>query len=327
MRAGAVIRSVGAAWLLFCTQAIAGPGNDPLSWLERMATAMNQMSYQGTFVYIQGDRIETMRITHVSGEEGERERLVSLSGAPREVLRDSNGVRWVFGDDASILADSAFNRTFFPKLPDDSKSQAGRSYAFKFGGQSIIAGHTARNIKVLPRDHYRYGYSLWIEERSGLLLKWELVDTSRKPLAKLMFTELVLGSEVDRAELKSGHAKKKYRTVETELPAGGAAMAGSPRWKPERLPPGFELTTHRYHAAAEGAGGEYEHLVYSDGLTAVSVYVESPDMDIEHIETAEKHGTTHAYSCTASGMKVTVVGNVPAATVEMIGRSVALASP
>lgn len=299
--------------------ALAGMARDPGAWLEQMSAAMSQMSYQGTFVYTYGNRMETVRITHVSDEDGVRERMVSLSGAAREVVRDENGVHWVLGDESSVLSDSAFNRSVFPQLPLDLVSQAGKSYAFKFGPETRIAGHDARNVKVLPRDHYRYGYSLWLEKTSGILLKWELVDSKRNPLATMMFTELLLGSEVDRDELRSGGQHPDFKTVQSGLPDAHSGKPGKPRWKPERLPPGFTLINHRYVSSEEG---EYEHLVFSDGLAAVSVYVESLDTGRTHPELTQKHGTTYAYTRAGDGMMVTVVGNVPAATVEMIGQSV-----
>lgn len=89
-----------AVSLLVAASALAEP--DARDWLERMSAAMSQMDYQGTFVYVQGDDVVTMRITHVADEAGVRERLVSMSGAPREIIRDSNGVRWVLGDDHSV---------------------------------------------------------------------------------------------------------------------------------------------------------------------------------------------------------------------------------
>ena len=156
--------------------ALAGETVEPRQMLERMTAAMSQMTYQGTFVYIQGDNVETMRITHVSGRDGVRERLVAVSGTPREVLRDSSGVRWVLADDRSVFEDPAFNNSFFPELPLDQNDQTELSYSLKHGSRARIAGHYARNLKVLPKDKYRYGYSLWLEEHSGLLLKWELID-------------------------------------------------------------------------------------------------------------------------------------------------------
>lgn len=310
---------------LLSPAAIAGSSNDPMAWLERMSSAMSQMSYQGTFVYVQENNVETMRITHVAGDSGVRERLVAVSGPPREIVRDSSGVRWVLGDDLSVLADNAFSRSYFPQLPI-SKDQESLPYVLKFGKVARIAGQTARNVNVLPRDVYRYGYSLWLEEHSGLLLKWELIDSDRKPLAKLMFTDIRLGSQVDLNELKPSAQLQKFKTVESELPAGRAGSLSKPRWQPERLPPGFELTAHRYLERQDGGHGMYEHLVYSDGLAAVSIYVESTQSGLESAENTERHGILHAFSRTDNDLTITVVGDVPAITVQMIGNAIHLVS-
>ena len=302
-------------------------GNDvkPREMLERMTAAMSQMSYQGTFVYIQGDKVETMRITHVSDRNGMRERLVAVSGPPREVLRDSSGVRWVLADDRSVFEDSAFNRSFFPELPLDHYDQTEISYSLKLGSEARIAGHRARNLKVLPRDRYRYGYSLWLEEHSGLLLKWELIDGNRKSLAKLVFTDVRLGSEVDKDELKSTSQLKKFKTVESELPSGRGLSKAAPRWKPDSLPPGFQLTAHRYFGQQDQ--GIYEHLVYSDGLATVSVYVESAGQGGNSHTGVKRLGTTHAFTRKTDDMLVTVVGDVPAITVKSIAESVKIVAP
>ena len=318
-------RSAAALLVAFCLGwtgvCRAGHSDDPQDWLERMSAAMSQMSYQGTFVYVQGNEVETMRITHVSDEHGIRERLVSLSGAPREVLRDSNGIRWVLGDDRSVLEDQSFTRSFFPELPVDQQQDTSASYVLKMGGTERIAGHTARNLRVIPRDNYRYGYSLWLEEHSGLLLRWTLLDSDQQSLAKLMFTDIRLGSEVDPEELKPGSQLKKYKTVESGLPAGQKVSRTQPRWLPSHLPPGFRLTDHRYQDP--DGGPMYEHLVYSDGLAAVSVYVES-NSELAESESGISHlGTTHAFSRSVDGMAVTVVGDVPAITVEYIANAVA----
>jgi sigma-E factor negative regulatory protein RseB len=324
-----VNRPATTFWLVIISmvitgEAVAGPGESPRAWLERMSSAMSQMTYQGTFVYVQGDDVATMRITHVSDRDGVRERLVSVSGPRREVLRDSNGVRWVLGDDRSVLEDSGFNRTFFPELPLDQREETDRSYTLKFGDNGRIAGFTARNIKIVPRDNYRYGYSLWLEEHSGLLLKWELINSDRKPLAKLMFTEIRIGSEVDPDELRPSSELKKFKTVASELPTGRAGAKSAPRWQPSRLPPGFQLTGHRMFG--QQGQGLYEHLIYSDGLAAVSVYVESEGANSGQSPGMSRLGTTHAYSRHAEDILITVVGDVPPVTVEFIAKAVAPAS-
>jgi sigma-E factor negative regulatory protein RseB len=315
---------VAVAWLL-AGNAVAGSVAEPRDWLERMSAAMSQMNYQGTFVYVQGDDVVTMRITHVADEAGVRERLVSMSGAPREVIRDSNGVRWVLGDDRSVLADQPFNRSFFPRLPLDQQSQMDQCYSLNLGGNGRIAGQSVRSLNVVPRDQYRYGYTLWLEERSALLLKWELVDRDRKPLARLMFTDFRMGSEVDESELAPSSQLRKFRTVESRLPTGQGQADARPRWQPSNVPPGFELTAHRYFGRPDR--GIFEHLVYSDGLAAVSVYVESDDRGEVQKTGLSQMGTTHAFSRMSDDVLITVIGDVPEATVRLIGDAVTRVMP
>jgi len=313
------------AWLAWSGVALAGEDASPRDWLERMATAMSQMDYQGTFVYVQGDDVVTMRITHVAGDDGVRERLVSMSGAPRELLKDSNGVRWVLGDDHSVLADQAFNHSFFPQLPQDLQDQTERSYTLKMGGTGRIASQTVRNLSIVPKDDYRYGYNFWLEEHSALLLQWELTDGDGKTLAKLVFTDFRMGSEVDPAELAPSSRLKRFKTVESSLPVGRGQVSAVPRWQPARLPPGFELTTRRYFGQQDQ--GIFEHLVYSDGLVAVSVYVESDDSEGRNRVGVSRMGTTHAFSRLTDGVLITVIGDVPENTVRYIGDAVVAVTP
>jgi sigma-E factor negative regulatory protein RseB len=288
--------------------------------LERMSTAMSQMSYQGTFVYVQGDDVETMRITHIADEQGVRERLYALSGEPREILRNSTGVRWVLANDQSVFEDPGFNLSFFPELPANQRDLAQDSYSLIIGSEARVASHQARNLKIVPKDGYRYGYSLWLESHSDLLLKWELVDSKGKTLAKLMFTDISLGSEVDEKELRPTRQLKKFKTVESKLPAGRGRSGITPKWQPATLPPGFQLINHRYFG--ERDKGVFEHLIYSDGLAAVSVYIESIGTGDSPDTGASRIGTTHAYSRTAEDMLITVVGDVPAITVKSIANAV-----
>ena len=312
--------------LAMAMPACAGSSDDAAQWLERMSAAMSQMTYQGTFVYVQGDDVETLRITHVADEDGVRERLVSISGVRREILRDSQGVRWVKGDDRSVMEDTSFSRSFFPEIPLGQSDQASASYRLELGASERIAGHSGRKLRIIPKDEFRYGYTLWLDEPSALLLKWELLDSNHKRLAKLMFTDIRLGSEVDLDELESSSKLKEYQTMQSGLPSGKDLSHSNPQWQPSKLPAGFHLSSHRYMSQQDQQ--IFEHLVYSDGLAAVSVYVESSDVDEHQPETGiSRLGTTHAYSRVSEGVLITVVGDVPAITVQSIGNSVKLTSP
>ena len=293
--------------------------------LNQMSMAMSQMTYQGTFVYVQGSLVETMRITHVVDENGIHERLVAETGPQRELLRDSNSVQWIAKDSRAVVRDPAYSRSYFPEVSASAAEQAAANYEIRLGGVEPLAGHLGRKLSILPNDEYRYGYTLWLEEPSGLLLKWELFQEQARPLARLMFTDIRIGREVDRSELKSAERMEDYRTHASDLPENQEVTNAKPRWAPAILPAGFRLTSHRREQKRNPE--IFQHLVYSDGIATVSVYVERVPSGEAQPGGTSRLGTTHAFSRSDSGMQITVIGDVPAITVEEIGRAVTQTSP
>jgi sigma-E factor negative regulatory protein RseB len=313
-----------SAVLLFGSSQPAIAGDEPQQWLERMGAAMSQMSYQGTFIYIAGDRMETMRITHVIDENGSRERLSSVSGPRREVVRDQSGVKWISGEDEAVMADPAANWPMF--LDQSIRGLPAHSgyYKLKLRDQKRIAERTGQRLDIVATDRFRYGYSLWLEAGSGLLLKWQLNDQDGEILAKLEFTELKMGSEVDRSELKRKHSET--RQVASGLPVGGAKpISENAQWQAYWLPPGFRMTANR--APSQDPQGVFQHQVFSDGIASVSLYVEPLDSTSGVGMGLSEVGTSHIFSRTADDVLVTVVGDVPALTVEKIAESVSQSRP
>ena len=303
------------------TLAMAGDSGQARDWLERMTAAMSQMSYQGTFVYVRDGAVETMRITHVTDETGVRERLYSISGPRREVIRDRKGVRCVLQDSASVVEDEVIASSYFPELPLSIIDGDNSGYRLQTGGEARIAGHTARRVTISPEDNFRYGYDFWLEEQTGLLLKWVLFDAEHKPIAKLMFTDFALGSAVNLDELESNSRAEDFVEMKTFSLQHTVVTRSSPRWQPAKLPPGFRLTSHNHET---GADGVYEHMVYSDGLAAVSVYIEKQGIEAAVKPGVSQLGTNNAYTSKQGGLQITVIGEVPAITVKAIATEMAL---
>ena len=300
---------------------VAGNAVDARKQLENMTTAMSQLTYQGTFVYLRDGSIETMRITHIVDETGIRERLYSLSGPHREVVRDKKGVRCVLQDSASVVEDPVVASTYFPQLPLSIIDASSSGYRLETGGKARIAGHTAFLVSVSPEDDFRYGYEFWLEEKTGLLMKWKLLDTNNKPLATLVFTELTLGSSIDFDEIESDKSAEDFVEMKTYSLEDTVVRQSTPRWQPAKLPPGFELISHNHK---EGAEPVYEHMVYSDGLAAVSVYVEHQSAAGPVIKFGVNQlGTNSAYVKKHGQLQITVIGEVPAITVRSIANEMA----
>jgi sigma-E factor negative regulatory protein RseB len=305
----------------FSGASFAGDSSQAREWLERMTTAMSQMSYQGTFVYVRDDTVETMRITHVTDETGVRERMYSVSGPRREVIRNRQGVRCVLADSASVVEDQVVASSYFPELPLSIIDGDSSGYRLETGGEARIAGHLARRVSISPEDGFRYGYDFWLDEQTGLLLKWVLFDTGHKPIAKLMFTDFSIGSAINLSELESDSREDDFVEMKTFNPQKTVVTQSNPRWQPSKLPPGFNLASYSHKTGTEGV---YEHMVYSDGLAAVSVYVEQNGPGEAVKPQVSQLGTNNAFTRMQGDLQITVIGEVPAITVKSIANEIAL---
>jgi sigma-E factor negative regulatory protein RseB len=299
---------------------VAGDSGEAREWLKRMTAAMSELSYQGTFVYVRGGEVETMRITHVTDESGVRERLYSISGPRSEVIRDRKGVRFVLQDSGSVVEDSVVANSYFTEFPLSAIGNNSEGYRLELRGKARIAGQTARRVSILPRDNYRYGYDFWLEEKTGLLLQWVLRDPGHRVLAKLMFTNFSMGPAVDVDELESDSPAEDFVELRTFSPAKIVGTQSSPSWHPNELPPGFKLSSHSHKT---GPDGIFEHLVYSDGLAAVSVYIENKGSEVVVMQGVGQLGTNYAFSRKQGDLQITAIGEVPAITVKTIANSMA----
>lgn len=292
-------------------------------WLRQMSTASQNLNYRGTFVYLHQGRLEAMRIIHRAHEDGEQERLVALTGEAREVIRDKERVTCILPKSKAVMVDRSLPRKPFPAaLPRDLDDLAD-NYEFLVQDEDRVSGLPVRGILIRPRDAFRYGYRLWLDRDSGLLLKSELLDAEGTAVEQMMFTDLEVLDSVPEADLQpalhgADYTQQRHTAQPpAETPAATAAENGE--WSVAELPPGFMLT-HRSRHALPASPGEVEHLVFSDGLATVSVYIE-PQGETD-LSGASSMGAVNALGLRQGAHQITVVGEVPRLTVERIGGSV-----
>ena len=309
------------ATLLVCCGQVLAADNAAHQWLDDMSRALKALDYDGTFVYHHNGKLDVMRIIHRADEGGQRERLVSLTGSAREVLRDDRSVTCILPDNKSVMFGQSRNAQPFPVVPDDL---AGISSYYRIedqGGDQMI-GYRARVIAISPNDEFRYGHRFWIEQDSRMLLKSELTGADGEVIEQLMFTALDIGIDIPASDLQpslSGDGYTWHRQTEIHQPRETAATV--PGWIVAELPAGFMLTDVRRRRLHE-QGGDAEHLVFSDGMATVSVYVERAMPDTAPFTGLSSMGAMNAYGTLVEDYQVTVVGEVPPATVKMIALSV-----
>lgn len=293
--------------------ALAAPEADEArTALARMAEAMRRLDYQGSFTYEHSGRTDTLRIFH-AGEPLERERLVSLNGPRSEVIRSGSDVTSIQADgSATVFAGSG--RGLVPLVPDASRELLDAQYEIRIAGSDRVAGYEADVVDIAPRDRYRYGYRLWLDRNTRLLLRSVVTDPERRPLEQIMFVSLDIGTVPDDADLAP--QRSELRTTST-TPANELMVRGTPHWRVDPAPAGFAfVSARRPKRGPEGA----EHLVYSDGLASVSIYVEPRGDAQPGYDTLAGRGIVNVFSRVEDTWRITVLGEVPLATVQAIGQ-------
>lgn len=285
----------------------------PEQRLMRMDSALRTLDFQGSFVYQHDGRVDALRIFHLGGAH-ERERLVSLTGPRGEIVRDHGTITCVTSGAAPTLFASSEALRLLPLVPNIRA--LGPQYSVSESGEDRVAGYDARVIDISPRDQYRYGYRLWLEQNSELLLRSAVLDAAQRTLEQFMFVALDVGAKPSESDLDPGSDAGTAVSPTDEV-----RIDTRPRWTVASAPRGFRLVrTQRSNKDTSGA----EHLVYSDGIASVSVYVE-PHAGSGSASTEEstvRRGVLSIDSRSENGLRVTAVGNVPPATVQAMARAV-----
>jgi sigma-E factor negative regulatory protein RseB len=292
--------------------------DEALAWLQRIADAARQLNYTGTFVYQNGDQAETSRITHFTDATGEYEKLETLDGPRREVIRNNTEVLTFFFDRGVLRRERRTARKTFPALLPDQLAALTQNYELRKGRQERVAGYDAQALILVPRDEYRYGHKLWAEMRTGLLLKARMLNESRQVIEQFHFTQVQINAPLTLASVQPSFPLPQLPPPEQQR-SPAAADTG---WTVRSQPAGFKKIMEIRRMKQEG-GVSVAHLVFSDGLAAVSVFIE-PLPQMRPADGLSQQGAVTIYTKSLPDQLITVLGETPAATVVQIGDSVAL---
>lgn len=324
-----------ALWCAFALVAasassLAYAADEPREWLARMNEALMTRNYDGVFFHVRGGRVETMRIIHRVQAGQVTERLVSLDGSGREFVRTGGELICYLPDKRTVLVERRpAESTLLGSLPkfDDSTADF---YDVKHVEKARLMGRDTRVIAVLPRDEFRYGYRLWIDESTTMPLKTQLCDAQGRVIEQVQFANLSLPERIADTEFKPAVSTAGFRWVRQD--PQHVAATSSTLWRAMQLPPGFRMTL-RSAQVLPGSPRPVEHLVFSDGIASVSVFVEGRSVSPPPVSGPAKVGSSSAFSTTVDGHQVTAVGEVPPETVRVIANSLqaegapALAAP
>lgn len=319
-------RFVWALVALF-TSAVAIAADEPREWLERMNEALTTRNYDGVFQHIQDGKVEQLRIIHRVKNGEVRERLVSLDGSGREFIRTGSELVCYLPDRRTVLIERRPDQNpllgNFPKF--DAASTA--FYDIKEDRRTRLNRRDTRVISVKPKDEFRYGYKLWIDEETAMPVRTQLCDPRGRVIEQLVLAaDLRVNGNIPDTAFNPEVSTEGFRVIQTTprvvqapQPANSASL-----WEAQG-PPGFRMMM-RGAQVMPGSEDPVAHLVLSDGVTSVSVFVQSytsPQPADNPPPAAGQMGSTSAFSRWIDQFtKATAVGEVPPQTVESIANSV-----
>jgi sigma-E factor negative regulatory protein RseB len=291
------------------------------AWLHKMHHAAHMSNYTGKFVYQQDNQLSLMRIIHAASKDGERERLISLDDVGREIIRSKDAVTCILPDSKSVVVEKSRPEQQFPPSFPMKINSLREYYHFSLDRQERVAGRIAQKIVISPNDQYRYGHNLWVDKETGLLLKTYLMDDRGNLLEQFMFTEIEFMDTVPDEMLKprvTGDTYTWHEAKEQDPPIDSSDA--KEEWIVVSLPAGFASDMKRQHHMPNQK--MVRHMVFTDGLASVSVFIEEHQQNTPNLIGASRMGAVNAYGRLLENHYITAVGEVPRATVQMITESV-----
>ena len=301
--------------------------DEPRQWLADMNRAFSELSYDGIFSYYSGDDLASLRVVHMVVDGVQRERLVHLNGAPREIVRIGEEVACIMlpGDELLELAGSIpsgpFARAFVRRYDRISSY-----YGLSLYGEDRVAGRQAVRMAVSPRDKDRFGYRLWLDKQTRMLLRSELIDSDGKRLEIFQFNQISIGEDVDEQALEPmGHDGSLVSHLTLASQSGVPVPQGEGRWRADWVPAGFTMAASDIRRTPNTLKS-VDTMMFSDGLAVFSVFIEDmPPAGAASM--VSRRGATVAVTHLVAGDDqahhlITLVGELPTATARRIAQSI-----
>jgi sigma-E factor negative regulatory protein RseB len=310
-----------AACLTACLLAgIAQAEPEARDLLDEMNRALQTSNYEGTFIYRHGQQVETMQIVHGYHEGATRERLVSLTGEAREIIRDQDLLTCVWPASKSVLVEPRRGRSGLPSAFPTGADGTSPYYAYTVQGTQRVAGLPCQLVRITPTDQLRYGYRLCIDPETGMPLKSEILDEQGEMIEQVMFTSINVLDSIPDSRFEPVTAGADFTWHRSEYDASADELPADPGWDVVDPPRGFSVSSNVKRRLGVD-GDPVQHMVLSDGLASVSVFIAAAEDDEALYQGMSGSGALNAYATVSGDYQVTVMGEVPEATVMMIGDS------
>jgi sigma-E factor negative regulatory protein RseB len=296
--------------------------NPAMEWIEKMSDSMRNLSYQGEFVYLHENQLESMSILHIKDESGEREKLLSLNGEAREVIRDNKNLTCIWPGSRKVVVDNARQKKYSPLFVPEDIAKLSKYYNMNLADGDRVAGQDSVIVHIKPKDQLRYGLKLWINAGNGLLLKSNLINELGEVVEVVMFTSLEeLGKNDQMLSITMPELDDSFSLIQYHSGDASGNLEVDMTWHFSNLPEGYwqESAVKRKIADSDLF---IQQLIYTDGLASLSVFIEKQTLQAVQGETSM--GAVNGFIRILNNYSVTAIGAVPALTVRRMAESVYL---
>ena len=289
----------------------------------RVTQAARSLNYSGTIVVRQGPLLETFRLAHMFENDQESEKLLSLDGPAREIVRSTTEVREYYPDAKVVVIEPRTIRNVFPSLSPEQTNNLTQYYEFKLVPGGRVAGRMTEMATFEPRDGMRYAHRFWADATTGLLLRSRLVNERGEVIEEFAFTDVAYNTKLDKDMVRPSWTSvpSDWRVAQS---GPGDFKSDDTGWTVNKVPPGFIKISEGFRGIGEKRRAA--QLVFSDGLVAISVFVEPFTVTKTQIGLTQAGGLAQ-YSTRSDAYRVTVMGKAPPETVKQIAQSVSRNKP
>jgi sigma-E factor negative regulatory protein RseB len=300
-------------------RSVATPEGDPADgrtaeqWLQMVQQAARRLDYSGTMVYQQGNEVRMSRIVHVFDGKVSHERLQPMDGRPREFIRLADEVKCLIPESRRVVVERRTRSESFPALGAAATADLLQHYSVEVVGRERVGGFDCQVLDIKPRQGDRYGYRLWVDRGTGLLLRTQTLNERGDVLEQMAFADVRVGS-VDRDQLKPTWSTEGWKVDRSDYRPIDLRQQG---WQLSP-PSGFKPM---YAVRRAMPGGSALQAVYSDGLATLSVFIE-PTTPSAQDQRLSQHGAINAYVRRLGDSMVTVVGEIPSDTARAVASAV-----
>lgn len=290
-------------------------------WLDRLHQASRRRSYVGTLVVSSNNgAMSSARIWHACVGQQQFDRVESLTGAPRSTFRRNEEVVTFLPELRVARTERRESLGLFPDLLKSNDTSIPEFYAVRRIGADRVAGFETDVVQLAPRDHLRFGYRIWTEKKSGLVVKLQTLDLDGTVLEQAAFSELQLDAPVRAEKLSQMMAATDgWRVEKADAVKTSAAAEG---WQLKAPVAGFKpVNCYRRPGGAAALHEGSMQWIFSDGLAAVSLFVESYDRQRHREEGLFASGATQTLTRKMQDWWLTAVGEVPPQTLKVFAQS------